>query len=156
MKERLYPYVIFLPKDSKQQVLSTVFGSMVPVDILKFALKQGVSEKIFQKDLIGSLDYSNKTIIEHLKTLTELGILDEHMEKVERAGRTVWLKSYTLSDLGKWSALLIVEEKSLKREEKIEIVSNALRSYTRWIKELSEKLGVDKEVLSKIFEEEMK
>lgn len=156
MKERLYPYVIFLPKDSKQQVLSTVFGSMVPVDILKFALKQGVSEKIFQKDLIGSLDYSNKTIIEHLKTLTELGILDEHMEKVESAGRTVWLKAYTLSDLGKWSALLIVEEKSLKREEKIEIVSNALRAYTRWIKELSEKLGVDKEVLSKIFEEEMK
>ncbi len=156
MKKRLYPYVIFLPKNSKQEVLSSVFGSMVPVAILKFALKQGVSEKIYQKTLIKSLNYSNKTVIEHLKTLVELGILDEHMEKAESGTRTVWLKSYTLSDFGKWSALLLVDEKSLKREEKIEIVSNALRSYTRWIRELSENLGLSREELSKIFEEEMK
>jgi len=156
MKGRLYPYVIFLPSDSKQMVLRAVFGSMVPVDILKLALRQGVSERIYQKDLIVNLGYSNKTIIEHLKTMTELGILDEHMEKVESAGRTVWLKSYTLSDLGKWFALLLVKEESLKKEEKAEIVRNAFRSYTKWIKELFEKLGMSREDLSNIFEEEMK
>jgi len=156
MKERLYPYVIFLPKERKQRVLEAIFGSRVPVDILKFSLRQGVLKKIYQKDLIGGLGYSNKTVIEHLKTLTELGILEEHIEKVKSGGRIVWLKFYVLTDLGKWFALLLVEEESLSREEKIEIVRNAFRSYMKWIKELSEKLSVRREELSKIFEEEMK
>lgn len=129
---------------------------MVPVDLLRFALRQGTSEKIYQKDLIGGLRYSNKTVIKHLKTLTELGIINEHMEKVESANRSVWLKFYNLTDLGKWFALLIVEEQRLSREEKIEVVRNAFRSYTKWIKELSEKLKMNKEDLLKIFEEEIK
>jgi len=156
MKERLYPYVIFLPKDRKQRVLREIFGSTVPIDILKFSLKQGISEKIYQKNLVESLSYSNKTLIERLKTLTELEILEEHMEKVVSAGRTVWLKYYTLSDLGRWFALLLVEEESLTKEQKIEIIRNAFRSYTKWIRELSEKLAISREDLSKIFEEEMR
>jgi len=156
MKERLYPYVIFLPKSRKQRVLRAIFGSMVPVDILNFSLRQGTLEKIYQKDLIEKLGYSNKTIIEHLKMLTELRILDEHMEKVESAGRSVWLKYYVLSDLGRWFALLIVEEERLSRDEKIEIVHNAFRSYMKWVRELSEKLGMNREDLLKILEEEIK
>lgn len=61
--------------------LKAIFGSSVPVDILKFALRRGFSEKIYQRDLIEDLGYSNKTIIEHLKALVDLGILGEHMEK---------------------------------------------------------------------------
>ena len=156
MGERLYPYVIFLPKDGKQTVLRGIFGSMVPVDILKFSLKYGTSKKIYQRDLIRNLGYSNKTVIEYLKMLTELGILEEHMEKMESRGRVVWLKTYILSDLGKWFALLLVEEESLTKEEKISIVRNTFQSYTKWIRELSEKLGMCKEDLLKIFEEAMK
>jgi len=156
MKERLYPYLIFLPIDRKQRVLRAIFGSAVPVDILNFSLRLGISEKIYQKDLINNLGFSNKTLIERLKTLTELGILEEHIEKTESAGRTVWLKYYLLTDLGRWFALLLVEEQTLNREEKMEIVRNAFRSYTRWIKELSEKLGMDGAVLSEIFGEEMR
>ncbi len=156
MRKRLYPYVIFLPKGNKYEILKAIFGSSVPVDILKFALNQGVSKKIYQKDLIESLGYSNKTVIEHLKALTELGILNELMEKAEVSGRTVWLKTYTLSSLGKWFALLLVEEENLSREDKIEIVCNAFKSYIRWVRELSEKLGIEKEILLKIFEEEVK
>jgi len=156
MDERLYPYVIFLPKDRKEKVLEAIFGSNVPIDVLKFSLSQGTGRKIYQRDLISKLGYSNKTIIEHLKTLTQLEILAEKMEKVDGAGRTVWLKSYTLTDLGKWFALLLVGEESLSSEEKADIVRNAFRSYTKWIMELSEKLGMRKEDLSKIFEEEMR
>ena len=156
MKERLYPYVIFLPKDSKQRVLTTIFGSEAAADILRFSLRRGISERIYQKDLIEKLGYSNKTVIKRLKTLTELGILEEHMEKSETGGRIVWLKSYSLSDLGKWFALLMVEEESLSRDEKAAIVRHAFRSYTRWIKELSEKLEISREDLLKIFEEETK
>ncbi|MBS7654557.1 MAG: hypothetical protein QXU95_02245 [Candidatus Bathyarchaeia archaeon] len=156
MSVRIYPYVIFLPKGSKHEVLRAIFGSSVPVDILKFALKRGVSEKIYQKDLIGVLGYSNKTVIEHLKALTELGILAEHMEKTEFLGRTVWLKTYTLTDLGRWFALLLVEEENLPVEDKIEIARNVFRSYVRWMRELTEKIGIEKKELIKIFEEEMK
>ncbi len=155
MKKRLYPYVIFLPRSKKHEVLKALFGSSVPVNILKFALEQGVYKKIYQRDLIEKLGYSNKTIIEHLKTLTEMGILNEHMEKAEVSGRTVWLKTYTLSDPGRWFALLLAEEENLSREDKIKILCNVFRLYIRWMRGLSSKLGIEKEELLKIFEEEM-
>lgn len=156
MKDRLYPYLIFLPINRKEKVLRAIFGSKVPVDILKFSLQHGISEKIYQKDLIKNLNYSNKTIIERLKTLTELGVLTEYMDKIVSAGRTVWLKYYLLSDLGRWFALLLVEETNLSKEEKIEIVHNAFRLYIQWIKEISEKLEIKRKDLSKIFKDEMK
>ncbi|MEM1587120.1 MAG: hypothetical protein QXX99_05140 [Candidatus Bathyarchaeia archaeon] len=156
MSAKIYPYVIFLPKSSKYDVLRAVFGSSVPADILMFALRKGVSERIYQKDLIESLGYSNKTLIGHLKALVDLGILYEHMEKMDVHGRSVWLKTYTLTDLGKWFALLLIEEENLPREKKIEIACNVFRSYVKWIKKLSENLGIDKNELFKIFEEEMK
>jgi len=156
MSERLYPYVIFLPKGKKEKILEAVFESNVPVAILKHALKRGVSEKVFQKELIASLGYSNKTVIDYLKSLTHLGIFNEHMEKSEATGRTVWVKYYTLTNLGRWFALLLVEEEKISDKEKIDIVQTAFRFYTRWVKELSTKLGIQKEDLTKIFMEEMK
>ena len=144
--------MIFLPIDRKQKVLRAIFGSEAPVEILRFFLRKGISEKIYQKDLIEHLKYSNKTIIERAKTLTELGVLQENMDKTETYGRTVWVKSYALTDLGKWFALLLVKEQSLSREEEIKIVRDAFTSYVRWIKELSRKLGISEEELSKIFE----
>lgn len=155
MSEKLCPYVVFLPTKRKQSVLRTIFGSMVPLDILKFSISRGISEKIYQKDLIENLDYSNKTIIEHLKELTKLGVLREDMEKTESAGRTVWVKRYALSDLGRWFALLLAEEASLSRDEKVEIVRSVFRSYVRWMRELSSKLDVKREVLREIFVKEM-
>lgn len=156
MSTGIYPYVIFLPKSSKYDVLRAVFGSTVPVNILRFALRKGVSEKIYQKDLIENLGYSNKTLIEHLKALVDLGILYEHMEKREVHGRSVWLKAYTLTDVGRWFALLLIEEEDLPKENKVEIACNVFRSYVRWIKKLAEDLGIDKEYFFKILEEEMK
>jgi len=156
MEMKLYPYVIFLPKEEKKRILRMIFGSKVPIDILKFSANQGIAEKIYQKDLIEKLEYSNKTIIEHLKRMTKAGILEENMEKTEIKGHTIWLKFYTLSTLGRWLALLIVDEENLSREEKIEIVCNAFRLYTRWIKKLSDKLNIEKEKLQRIFIEEMK
>ncbi|MGB9854616.1 MAG: hypothetical protein ACPLRY_07440 [Candidatus Bathyarchaeales archaeon] len=102
------------------------------------------------------LSYSNKTIIENLKSLTKLGVLTEEMEKTEKKGRIVWVKAYQLSDMGKWFALLIAEEKELSDEEKAEILQNIFRNYIKWVKNLSEKLPVEKATLERIFNEEMK
>jgi len=156
MSETLYPYIVFLPAKRKQKVLLAIFGSKVPIDILKFSIDQGISEKIYQKNLIESLSYSNKTVISHLKTMTNLGILKENMEKTESDSRIVWMKYYVLSDLGKWFALLLARENALSRDEKAEIVRSVFRSYVKWVKELSEKLHVNKEILQEIFLKEMK
>jgi hypothetical protein len=78
------------------------------------------------------------------------------MEKQETNGRTVWLKVYQLSDIGKWFALLLAEEKELSHDEKAEILTNIFRTYVRWVKELSQDLHVDKKMLEKVFIEEMR
>jgi len=152
----LHPYVVFLPTSQKSKILSSIFGSKAAVDILRFSLNQGVSRIIYQKDLVQKLDYSNKTIIETLKSLTRLGVLNENMEKHVKTGRTVWVKTYQLSDAGKWFALLLAEEKDLSGSEKAEILQSIFRDYIRWVKNLSEDLHVNRENLKKIFNEEMK
>lgn len=155
MSKKLYPYVVFLPMRRKRQVLRAIFGSNVPVDILNFSISQGISEKIYQRDLIESLNYSNKTVIGHLKSLTDLSILKEYVEKTESGSRTVWVKYYLLSDLGMWFALLLTKEDDLSRDEKVEVIRNVFRSYIRSMRGLSEKLGVRREVLQEIFVKEM-
>ena len=156
MNKNLHPYVVFLPSEQKGKILGAIFGSKATVDVLKFSLSQGISNKIYQKDLIRKLTYSNKTIIENLKSLTKLGVLREDMEKIEKQGRIVWVKAYQLSDAGKWFALLLAEEKELSEKEKAEIFQNVFRAYIKWSKDLSEKLHVNRKTLEKIFTEEMK
>jgi hypothetical protein len=153
--KKLNPYVVFLPAEQKGKILSGIFGSKAAVDILKFSLHQGIANKIFQRDLVRKLAYSNKTVIENLKSLTSLGVLEECMEKSHREGRTTWVKTYELGDLGKWFALLLAEEKDLSEKEKAEILQSIFRSYVRWLKNLSEDLHVNKDTLGEIFEEEM-
>ena len=153
--EDLHPYVVFLPSEQKTKILSAIFGSKAAVDVLRFSLKNGISNKIYQKDLVKELSYSNKTIIENLKSLTRLRIVKESMEKVEEKGRILWVKAYLLSDAGRWFALLLAEQRDLSQEEKAEILQDLFRAYIRWVKDLAEKLHVDKRTLRKVFTEEM-
>jgi hypothetical protein len=156
VSESLHPYVVFLPSEQKIRVLSAIFGSKAAVDILKFSLRQGISNKIYQRDLVTKLTYSNKTIIENLKSLTKLRILTEKMEKTERADRITWVKAYQLSSGGKWFALLLAEEKELSDKEKAEIFQSLFRAYIRWAKDLSKKLNVEMKTLKRVFTEEMR
>jgi hypothetical protein len=156
LDEDSHPYVVFLPSEHKTRILGAIFGSKAAVDILKFSLSQGIANKIYQKDLVKKLSYSNKTIIENLKSLTKLRILQEHMEKAQKEGRIVWLKTYQLSDAGKWFALLLAEEKDLSENEKAEILENLFRTYIRWVRDLSDKLHLEKGSLERAFKEEMK
>ena len=155
-KEEVYPYIVFLPPEEKYWVLKSVFGSEVPIEIMKFSIKQGISKKIYQKHLVKTLPYSNKTIIEHLKMLTKRGILKENMEKNESRGRAVWVKYYLLSDIGKWFALLLAEKADLTDAERTAAFRSIFRSYMKWVKEISHKLGVSKKVIQEIFDKEMK
>jgi len=155
LSKNLHPYVVFLPSEQKTRILSAIFGSKAAVDILKFSLSQGISKKLYQKELIEKLAYSNKTVIENLKTLTKLGILKEDMEKLRKGNRTIWVKAYQLSDSGRWFALLLAKEKDLSKEEEADILKRIFRTYIKWVRDLSEKLQVDKKALKEIFVEEM-
>jgi len=155
LSKNLHPYVVFLPSEQKTRILSAIFGSKAAVDILKFSLSQGISKKLYQKELIEKLAYSNKTVIENLKTLTKLGILKEDMEKLRKGNRTIWVKAYQLSDSGRWFALLLAKEKDLSKEEEADILKKIFRTYIRWVRDLSEKLQLDKKALKEIFAEEM-
>jgi len=156
MNQKFHPYVVFLPSKQKHKILRAIFGSKAAVDILKFSIHKGIHNKIYQKNLVERLPYSNKTTIEHLKSLTKLGVLEEDMEKTKSENRIVWVKSYQLTDIGKWYVLLLAEEKDLSEKEKAEILQNIFRTYIKWVKDLSEKLHVNKKKLEKIFTEEMK
>jgi hypothetical protein len=156
LNKELYPYVVFLPGEEKNKVLSAIFGSKAAVDLLKFSLEQGVAKNIYQKDLVKKLNYSNKTIIENLKTLTKLRVIDEAMEKNEKEGRIIWVKCYRLTDLGKWFALLMADEEQITKQEKTEIMQNLFRIYVKMIKGLAEELHIDKSMFEDIFKEEMK
>ena len=95
------------------------------------------SQKTFTKETsFKKLNYSNKTIIENLKSLTKLGVLNEDMEKNEREGRIIWIKAYQLTDAGKWFALLLAEEKELSEKEKAEILQSLFRTYVKMVKAL--------------------
>jgi len=153
---KLHPYVVFLPVEQKDKILSAIFGSKAGVDVLRFSLKQGIAQNIYQKDLVKRLNYSNKTIIANLKALTKLGVLTELMEKNEKEGRTIWVKAYQLTDLGRWFALLLAEESELTEQEKAEILQSLFRTYVKLVKDLAEELNIDKENLEAIFREEMK
>ena len=156
LTEKLHPYVVFLPTEAKDKILSAIFGSKAAVDLLRFSLKQGVSKNIYQRDLFKKLNYSNKTIIENLKSLTQLGVLNEEMEKNEREGRIIWVKAYQLTAAGKWFALLLAEEKELTESEKAEILQSLFRTYVKMTKSLAEEIGINKKMLEEIFKEEMK
>ena len=155
MTEKLHPYVVFLPSEKKDKILSAIFGSKAGVDVLRFSLKQGIALNLYQKDLVKQLNYSNKTIIENLKTLTKLGVLTEHMEKTEKDRRIIWVKAYQLTDLGKWFALLLAEEKELTEEEKSEILQSLFRTYVKLVKDLADEIGIDKKKLQETFNQEM-
>ena len=156
MGEKLHPYVVFLPTEKKDKILSAIFGSKAGVDLLRFSLKQGIQKSIYQRDLVKKLNYSNKTIIENLKSLTNLGVLNESMEKNEKEGRITWIKVYQLTNLGRWFALLLAEEKELSEQEKAEILQSLFRTYVKQVKKLAEEIGINKKMLEEIFREEMK
>jgi hypothetical protein len=78
------------------------------------------------------------------------------MEKNEKDGRITWIKTYQLTNLGKWFALLMAEEKELSEPEKAEILQSLFRTYVKQTKRLAEEIGIDKKKLEETFREEMK
>jgi len=113
----VFPYILFLPTDKEKLVslLNGVFGSEKKITILQQIPACG-DTKVYQKDLIEMLPYSNKTVIKNLKELCDLNILHEDMEKGEGGA---WVKYYLVEDKMTWLVLLFKEPSELDNIQQI-------------------------------------
>ncbi len=111
--QEVFPYVLFLPTNREKLVslLNSVFGSTAKIEILK-AIPACGDTRIYQKDLILSLPYSNKTILKNLKGLCEHGVLVENMEK-QQGKKDVWVKYYEPAEKMMWLVLLFKDPSEL-------------------------------------------
>jgi hypothetical protein len=151
LTDDLLPYVIFLPSDREVQMrmLSEVFGSEVNLDILTAFCGR---DKVYQKMLIETLPYSNKTVITHLKELVSLNVLKEGMEKQE-GEKNVWLKYFTVEPSRRWLIFLIYDPETISPETMKEIIVEVARFYFRRITELAIQNGIEVEKVKEIFED---
>ena len=151
LADDLLPYVIFLPsdRDAQLRMLSAVFGSEVNLSILmEFCGK----EKVYQKTLIETLPYSNKTIINHLKELVSLKVLQEGMEKQE-AEKNVWLKYFVVRPSKRWLIFLIYDPETISPETMQEFITEVAHYYFKKITTLARQYGINTEKIREIFED---
>ncbi len=146
------PYILPLPKSREDQrkFYRWVFGSDTALDVLSEASLEG---KIYQKDLIKDLEYSNKTIIKTLKKLVSLNVLEEGMEKTFLNEKTVWVKWYKPTDVGRWIVLLFLPPKEVKPELVEETLKQLFELYIKNALQLCDTYNLDKEILRTVFEE---
>ena len=148
----LLPYIIFLPsdRDAQLRMLSAVFGSEVNLDILTAFCGKS---KVYQKELIETLPYSNKTVINHLKQLVSLNVLKEGMEKQEGESKNVWLKYFEVEPSRRWLIFLIYDPESISAEMMQEIIVEVAYLYFKKIGELARQYNVDIDKMREIFED---
>ena len=150
--EKFWPYILPLPKKTAQQyrVLLSAFGSKLSLEILKRASPE---KKVYQRDLIATLPYSNKTVIDYLNKLVSTGILESGMERVKVKNRTIWAKWYSPTPLGRWFALLLLPTDEFGLDESKRTLSEIFDIYSENVSELCLKVGLTPIVLaSKVYQ----
>jgi len=150
--EKFWPYILPLPKKTAQQyrVLLSAFGSKLSLEILKRASPE---KKAYQRDLIATLPYSNKTVIDYLNKLVSTGILESGMERVKVKNRTIWAKWYSPTPLGRWFALLLLPTDDFGLDRSKRTLSEIFDIYSENVSELCLKLGLSSVALaSKVYQ----
>jgi len=150
--EKFWLYILPLPKKTAQQyrVLLSAFGSKLSLEILKRASPE---KKVYQRDLIATLPYSNKTVIDCLSKLVSTGILESGMERIKVKNRTIWAKWYSPTPLGRWFALLLLPTDDFGLNESKRTLSEIFDIYSENVSELCLKLGLSPIMLaSKVYQ----
>jgi len=134
----LWPYVLPLPKKPFDQyrVLLSAFSSELSLEILK---QTSSGKRVFQSELVRRLPYSGKTVLGCLGKLVSSGVLESGMEKKKLRNKTVWVKWYAPTTLGRWFALLLSPRKVTAIEAR-ELLSQIFGQYSKNIAKLSSQL----------------
>jgi len=139
--EDVWPYVLPFPLDSKKRgLIWSILQSRVGLKILG---EVSVDKRTYQHDLIEKLPYSNKSIIKYLKKMVKADILDQGMETSTEKGRTVWVKWYKPTSLGKWLTLFLKPPSEVSPNLTKTIIEELFRLYSSSIVEVCQKYGMN-------------
>jgi len=123
----LWPIVIPLPIDLKvrRKLLLSLFSSPITMEVLK---NIPLDREILQRDLINLLSrHSNRTVIKSLKILKELGFIHERDVVLKSGLRRVRMKSYSLTDVGKWFYLMFKDPREIRSDALKKIVEEFIK-----------------------------
>ncbi|MEM2146193.1 MAG: PfkB family carbohydrate kinase, partial [Candidatus Jordarchaeaceae archaeon] len=145
----LWPYILPLPVDrKKRELVMSVFKSSISIAILKSI---SLDKPSFQQELIHKLPYSNKTIIQKLKLMTQAGILYQDMQAVKtKDERRTWIKYYKPTNLGKWLILLFTSPEEISEEKTRDLIEELFMLYTSSIVEICRKHKIDIEKFHRV------
>lgn len=147
-----WPYIIPLPTSATQQsrLLFSVFKSEASMNLVKHV---PLDKEAYQKELISTLGYSNKTIIKWLRSLVAAGVLNEEMKETTVKGRRVWVKSYRLTPLGKWIRFLLIAPRELPAEKIRELIRDLFGLYVKSVVAVCKKYGISLSMLRTDFQD---
>ncbi|RLE77287.1 MAG: hypothetical protein DRJ44_02340, partial [Thermoprotei archaeon] len=150
---KLWSYILPLPIESVNQlkVLLSVFSSEISINILKNIKLEG---RTYQKDLLERLPYSSKTVILKLKQLVSAGVLEEGVEQRKTKGKTVWVKWYTPTFIGKWIITMLTPAEEVNLRELDKISKELFKMYSSSLAELCLAHGLSLEEYHRILDEE--
>ena len=139
--KRIWPYVLPFPLDTeKRGLIWSILQSRVGLKILK---TMSIEERTYQHDLIQQQPYSNKSIIEYLKKMVRAAILEEGMKTNTERGRTVWVKWYKPTSLGKWLILFLRTPEEVPPSLTKTIIEELFHLYASSIVEVCQRYGMD-------------
>lgn len=139
--DRVWPYVLPFPLDSeKRRLIWNVLQSRVGSKILE---EMNVDGQTYQHDLIEKLPYSNKSIIKYLKKMVKADILEQDMEVNTEKERTVWVKWYKSTSLGKWLILFLKPPTEVSPDVTKTIIEELFHLYSSSIVEACQKYDMD-------------
>jgi len=139
--ERVWPYILPFPLDSsKRELIWAILQSRVGLKLLKEVV---VDEKTYQHNLIEKLPYSNKSVIKYLRKMVQATVLEQGMEGKVESGRTVWLKWYKPTSLGKWIILFLKPPKEISQDLTKSVIEELFHLYSFSIVEAAHKYDLD-------------
>ena len=151
--ERIWPYVLPFPLEvSRRKAIWRVLMSRVGLEIIR-NLK--IDEKTYQKDLISTLPFSNKSIIRLLKRMVDAGLLKEGLEFVNVGGRKIRVKWYEPTLLGRWLILFVRHPDEVPQSLAKSAVKELFQLYIPSVAEACRQLGLSIEDLSSSLNESL-
>lgn len=151
-EERVWPYILPFPLDtSKRRLIWIVLQSRVGLKILG---EMVVDKKTYQHDLIEKLPYSNKSVIKYLKKMVQAAVLKQGMEEKTERGRTVWLKWYQPTSLGRWLVLFLKPPREVSQDLTKTVIEELFNLYSSSIVEAAQRYSLDIESFHRYLDRE--
>ena len=148
----VWHYILPFPfENEKRKLIWSVLQSKVGKSLLMNMKLEG---KTYQRDVIKGTPYSNKSIIEYLKRMVSANILEQGMEQVSTGKRSVRIKWYVPTKLGRWFILFLKPTEEIPPELVRKTIEEIFHVYVSSIVEVCENFGIDIDVFREILNTE--